>query len=157
MTTQLAVKKVNFTTIHSNKKGKFEMFLLLVQVFLILISFDVEWLLTDLAPRPELLIIYVWKVCTFQNSASMSILLEVTQKRIGALLLFSFGWWIMEKALNVHIRTFIIHEFEFDYYNWKICEQRCKVFFKMINQSPFADHQRHYYYYYITSTARWSI
>ena len=91
------------------------------------------------------------------KTAPACILLEVTQKRIGALLLFSFGWWIMEKALNVHIRTFIIHEFEFDYYNWKICEQRCKVFFKMINQSPFADHQRHYYYYYITSTARWSI
>ena len=28
------------------------------RVFLILISFDVEWLLTDLAPRPELLIIW---------------------------------------------------------------------------------------------------
>ena len=134
---------------HSKQKGKvLNVFVPRRRVFLILISFDVEWLLTDLAPRPELLIIYVWKVCTFQT-APACILLEVTQKRIGALLLFSFGWWIREKALNVHIRTFIIHEFEFDYYNWKICEQRCKVFFKMINQSPFADHQRHYYYYYI--------
>ena len=48
-----------YITTHSNKKGKFEMFLLFVQVFLILISFDVEWLLTDLAPRPELLIMCI--------------------------------------------------------------------------------------------------
>lgn len=39
---------------------------------MILISFDVEWLLTDLAPRPELLIIIWMRLPTsiFQKSGS---------------------------------------------------------------------------------------
>ena len=65
---------------HGNKKGKLKMFLFLRRegwkTFLpmILISFDVEWLLTDLAPRPELLIIIWMRLPTsiFQKSGSRS-------------------------------------------------------------------------------------